>query len=157
MSLNVTAFPACCGIFIIHGFGRTAAALESNHSDCTELETELSSLITKHSSKVSYSNKCGLLMVTLNSDQIPLYQDILLKVGFKVAEQPFYHPGHKNSIVVYTYVVHKEESYGKVNELKVTNESSFGKIFGTSEVTSKPVVRRRTKPKQPTRSSGLSW
>lgn len=147
MSLHVKAFPDCCGISIISGFGKTSTTLITNNSTISETRKDLERIIKKYSNKQEYE-KVGLLLVSLNQDQVPLFQDDLLSLGFNVIQPAFYHHNHGKSITLYGYVCFSKETFGDKN-FKVGKDyvSDFKKKFEESVQISPGVLPRSRKVK----------
>lgn len=117
MSLSVTQFKDCCGINIISGFGRTTTAASANYNTLEMTTSELKSIIK------NYKKNVGLLLASLNEDQIPHYQDLLVSNGFNLSIPMFYHPGHGKRISLYSLVCDPRASYGIPPKKKVSSET----------------------------------
>lgn len=160
MALTVNAFPQCCGIKIITGFGKTANTLVSNTDEVKKVEEELTKIVAKQkaTAKADEYDAVGLLMITLNHEQIAIYQEMMIRVGFVEVVTPFYHPAHESRIAVYTMTLLEQESYGSLESTLKKNVKK-----PTPKVTINGTLKRKsattTKPAATVRSGGnpLHW
>lgn len=110
-TLKRASFPNCCGMNIIYGFGGSSY-------DGTRRESTLSLEEVKEDLDYHERNSWSVatLMVTLNSDQYPIYHTTLKECGYKLIHVNE-SVGHPTAIFTYTKRINKTSLEGTKNRL----------------------------------------
>lgn len=118
MSIARQAFPSCCGINIISGFGKTDTATVKNSASIKEVEAEV-----KEKEK---NTGVGLLLIALNEDQIDVYAKMMKRLGYAPLVEEFMHYGHGNTITLYGKVLTEKNAERNIIGRR-TKDSMMGK------------------------------
>lgn len=119
--------PGCCGITVLHGFGHTATSRVRDKFEVSKVEEWIDSLI-------SYNDTNAFLMIALNSEQFPVYKDLVKNKGFKFVDEAF-HPRHDTTI--YIFIRNMQESL-KTKAIHAKEEEVVPVILARQQPVSKP-------------------
>ncbi len=116
MALQMAGFADCCGINVVHGFGKRS---ESDRADPGI------PVAREHLRRLQQSPSVGAYLIALNHYQVKHYAPLMEEMGYKVLMKDFYHPGHGHCITLYGLAHHGEGQ--KPDEAPVRGPKS---IFG---------------------------
>jgi len=129
--MRIQEYPRCCAILCLTGFIDDFVP-----EDIMFEEQKAKARKWIRDSVQKYQPLYGLLTVAIREDQKNSgLGKILREEGFKVLEQPFYHPKHGHHVILYSLVCHPK----KQKELKNTNPINRDQ----PRLIKKPVSRRQ--------------
>ena len=112
--MRAQAFPDCCGIHVISGFGKTnTASYTTQFTTIKEIEEWIE--------KTAKGSGQGISLAALNQDQKKHYGKMMERLGFKELLTDCYHPGHGNVITLYGKAVQEEKAKPDAKPRKTEN------------------------------------